>query len=330
MPHYGFNLTWMFSIEREGIPEPVDEPSLDFIARHGFNYIRFPLDYRFFMDPETYAIRDDKALELLDAYVNACRDRKLHACVNLHRAPGFCINKPEIERHNLWQDEEAQAAFVEFFGLLADRYHDWGPEEISFNLINEPRRIDDDASDRKGHDQLARGTVERIRASRPDRTVVIDGWNVGWTPLPELADLNCIQSTRGYAPGQISHYAAPWSKNAHKFPYPSYPFTAEDGTLWNKDHLHKRYAPWREIAAQGIPVHVGECGCYNKTPNDVAMAWMTDLFGLYREYGWGWALWGFKGPFGIVEHGRPGAVYEELDGFKVDRAFFDMLLSSRV
>ena len=29
----------------------------------------------------------------------------LHVCVNLHRAPGFCINPPE-EPSNLWADEE--------------------------------------------------------------------------------------------------------------------------------------------------------------------------------------------------------------------------------
>jgi hypothetical protein len=70
-------------------------------------------------------------------------------------------------------------------------------------------------------------------------------------------------------------------------------------------------------------------GLYNKTPNEVALRWFTDLFGIYREFGWGFALWNFAGPFGIVEHGRPGTVYEEMHGYKVDRALLDLMLASR-
>ena len=60
------------------------------------------------------------------------------------------------------------------------------------------------------------------------------------------------------------------------------------------------------------------------------MRWFTDLLGLFREYRWGYALWEFKGPFGIVAHGRPGAVYEELYGYKVDRPLLELLLKNRI
>ncbi len=51
---------------------------------------------------------------------------------------------------------------------------------------------------------------------------------------------------------------------------------------------------------------------------------------MYKEFGWGFALWNFTGPFGIVEHGRPGAEYEELHGYRVDRALLDIILNSRI
>jgi endoglucanase len=41
-------------------------------------------------------------------------------------------------------------------------------------------------------------------------------------------------------------------------------------------------------------------------------------------------MWNFVGPFGIVEHGRSGARYENIQGYKVDRALLDLLLESRV
>jgi hypothetical protein len=63
---------------------------------------------------------------------------------------------------------------------------------------------------------------------------------------------------------------------------------------------------------------------------DVALRWLSDLFGVCGEFGWGYALWNFAGDFGIVEHGRPGARYEERHRYKVDRTLFDLLLENRV
>ena len=41
------------------------------------------------------------------------------------------------------------------------------------------------------------------------------------------------------------------------------------------------------------------------------------------------ALWNFAGASGIVAHGSPGAMYEELHGYKVDRALLDIQTESR-
>jgi hypothetical protein len=90
------------------------------------------------------------------------------------------------------------------------------------------------------------------------------------------------------------------------------------------------YEPWREVERMGNPIHIGEFGCYRHTPNDDALRWFTDLFGLFREYGWGYALWQFEGPFGIIGHGRPGARIERRDGYDVDVDLLDLMLASRV
>ena len=79
-----------------------------------------------------------------------------------------------------------------------------------------------------------------------------------------------------------------------------------------------------------VQIHVGEFGCYDKTPNDVALRWFADLLGIFKEFGWGYSLWGFRGGFGIVEHGRPGTEYEEWRGLKVDRKLLDLYLENRI
>ena len=91
------------------------------------------------------------------------------------------------------------------------------------------------------------------------------------------------------------------------------------------DYLRDFYKGWLDLSRQGVPVHIGEFGCYNKTDNETALRWFRDLLSLYREYGWGYSLWNFRGPFGIAEHGRPGAVYEWYKGFRVDRALLELL-----
>jgi hypothetical protein len=60
------------------------------------------------------------------------------------------------------------------------------------------------------------------------------------------------------------------------------------------------------------------------------MRWYMDLLSIYKELGWGYAMWNFQGPFGIIEHGRPGARLESIAGYHVDRALLELLLESRV
>src|SRR4029079_18517195 len=120
-----------------------------------------------------------------------------------------------------------------------------------------------------------------------------------------------------------------WWSAHESAPPPVYPGVRWEGRTWDREALRAFYQPWRDVEAAGARVHIGECGCYNKTPNDVAMRWFGDLFGLFKEFGWGFALWSFAGDFGIVEHGRAGARYEELYGYKIDRALLDLLMQSR-
>jgi hypothetical protein len=184
---------------------------------------------------------------------------------------------------------------------------------------------------RENHATVVRRTVAAIRAIDPGREIIIDGLGGGNLAMPELADLaNVIQSGRGYQPMAISHYQAGWWRGHKGLPEPVYPGLRWADKEWNKETLRENYRPWRELETQGVKVHIGEFGCYNKTPNDVALRWLADLLSLFKEFGWGYSLWNFGGPFGIVEHGRSGARYETIQGYQVDRELLDLLLDNRV
>jgi endoglucanase len=71
---------------------------------------------------------------------------------------------------------------------------------------------------------------------------------------------------------------------------------------------------------------VGEFGAYNHTPHPIVLAWMEDNLKLWQEKGLGWALWNFKGAFGVLDSGRKDVVYEDFHGHKLDRAMLELLL----
>jgi len=86
-------------------------------------------------------------------------------------------------------------------------------------------------------------------------------------------------------------------------------------------------APWKKLEAQGIGVMVGEFGAHNKTPHKAVLAWLRDLLALWKEAGWGWALWNFRGSFGILDSGRADVKYEDWHGRKLDRELLTLLQS---
>ena len=329
MPRYGFNFLWMFIWQEGQEAPPADERALDFLAAHGLDFVRVPTDYRHWVRDHRYFELDEPGLAKIDAYLHACSSRGLHMSLNLHRAAGYCINRPEIEPHNLWTDEVAQDAFVFQWESFARRYKGISSDRLSFDLLNEPPNEGQRGFTREIHERLMRRTVAAIRSVDPGREIVLDGLGGGHLAMPELADLGVVHSGRGYQPMPVSHFEAKWWSGHVGLTSPIYPGTPWEGLTWDKETLREFYVPWRAVEDQGNRIHIGEFGCYARTPNDVALKWLGDLFALYREFRWGYALWNFEGPFGIVDHGRPGARFEDVMGYSVDRELFDLFLDGR-
>lgn len=329
-PRYGFNFQWMSNRDRQPEPAQPDLDALNFLVQHGFDFVRVPLDYRYWTEGTAYAEMDQHRLENLDDYAMACQERELHCSLALHRAPGWCSNDQHLETHNLWVDTEAQDGFVAIWEALADRYTSIDGAYLEFDLLNEPPVIGQLGCTRDVHAALMRRTVAAIRAIDPDRPIAVDGLDEGNAPMPELADLGVTQSARGYQPMPVSHHQARWWSEHASAPAPVWPGLDWGGRRWDRSALMDWYAPWRELAAQGVAIHVGECGCHDRTPADIALPWLRTLLELYAEWGWGWALGEFRGSFGIIGHQRPGTIWEERDGLVIDRELFALLCDVRV
>lgn len=324
-PLCGFNFQWMFIKGDDGKPVEADLRALDFMAKHDFRFVRIPTDYRFWTKDFDYFRPDEAVFEVLDRHLDACRERGLHMSLNLHRAPGYCINRNDLERHNLWLDVEAQDAFAFLWEGFARRYQGVPASDLSFDLVNEPPSVGQYGMTRENHATVIRRAVEAIRSVDGDRPIVIDGLGGGHYAMPELADLGVAHSCRGYQPMPVSHHRATWWDGHIDAPYPAYPGLIWEGEVWDSDALRAFYSPWREVEERGVEVHVGEFGCFNQTPNADALRWLSDLFFLWREFGWGWAMWNFEGAFGIIGHGREGARFRTIDGYEVDADLWHLM-----
>jgi aryl-phospho-beta-D-glucosidase BglC (GH1 family) len=462
----GFNLLEKFTLNQNA---PFKEDDFRWIAELGFNFVRLPMDYRCYVEKDDWLKFKEPVLKEIDDAIALGEKHKIHVCLNLHRAPGFCINPP-VEKTNLWKDEEALNAFIAHWVMFAKRYKHIPSERLSFNLLNEPMR-----NTRENYIKVFCRTIEAIQKEDPKRLIMVDGNNVGSNAIPEfLKYANVIQATRGYHPGTISHYKASWAQGSDTWPEPVWPPTArvpshlyaptsdpakkdfnsalvlrgdfKAGTevalkilqisaraklvakaggnvvaekaydpqaspnewkavkpgQWTfhnpvgdlefkvvltsaarevsienvegdwltfsrlsiqppggqrrtfntdpgwglKQGVHEVAAdgslplppgispdqtlidylkPWLEISAKGETVFVGEWGCYNKTPHPVAMAWMKSWLEQWKKARFGWALWNFRGSFGILDSDRKDVQYEDWHGHKLDREMLRLL-----
>jgi len=308
---YGFNLQEKFVHEPDEwlsvAPEwgfsndPFRESDFAWMAELGFNFARLPMSYRCWTEQDNWYKLKEKPLKEIDQAVEYGKQYGLHVNINFHRAPGYCINESVF---------------------FAKRYKGIPNSRLSFDLLNEPYW-----TTKEKYIKVVKRLVSAIREADPDRLIIADGFNIGRVPMYEFIELKVAQSTRGYMPNAVTHYQSPWAGDEYKNATtpPTWP-VEQKGQLWTKELLYnKEVKPWIDLGAKGVGIHVGEWGVYNRTPHDVALAWMKDYLSLWKDAGWGNAMWCFRGSFGIIDSCRQDVNYENFHGHKLDRKMFELL-----
>jgi len=229
----GFNLLGKFSYP--GSNKGFTEKEFSLIHDLGFNFVRLPLDYRTYTlagnwdnFTETEVIKIDKAVQWGIKY-------GVHVCINIHRAPGYCVNPatlPVNQQLNLWTDTVAQKAFINHWSFFANRYKEISPEDLSFNLVNEPSNVTDEV-----YIRIMKRAIDAIHGVSPNRIVFVDGTEYGRLLIPALKDEpNVAQSIHCYDPFSLTHYKAEWVNGSMDLPEPSWPM------LWISSYL---YGTWK-------------------------------------------------------------------------------------
>ncbi len=323
----GFNLLAKFS--GNGPRVKFEEEDFEMMAEWGFNFARIPMSYWNWASKDDWYAIDEDVFKDIDEVIELGKLYKIHINLNFHRIPGYCINSRELEPMDLFDDTEenmkqALEASAFHWRLFARRYKGIPSDRLSFDLINEPPAMDNETR----YVEVVKALVEAIRSEDSERLIAADGKNVGRDPVYGLADLGLVQSTRGYDPMSVSHYTATWvpRDSFQTFNEPTWPLRDDNGKIWNKNVMKELLIDrWQPLVNRGVQVHVGEWGCYNKTPHDVALAWMLDLLSLWKDAGWGHALWNLKGTFGVLNSERSDVKYENYKGYKLDRKMLELI-----
>jgi endoglucanase len=328
IPGYrGFNLVEMASGDRPG---RFLESDFEWMAEWGFDFARLPLSYWHWAEPgDRWLAIDAAQLDPVDEAILWGRRYGIHVNLCLHRIPGYCVNHGDREPFQLFSgsaDGQARAleAAMHHWRYLAERYREYRSKELSFDLLNEPPWM----KDRSRYVEVVRALVGAIREQDPQRVIYVDGADIGQTPVPEVVDLDVVQSTRGYLPKSVSHHTAPWvPKNEFESSGPlGWPLIDDVGRVWDQDFLRDQLIrKWKPLSDSGVSIHVGEWGCYKATPHWITLAWMRALLALWREARWGWALWNLRGSFGVVDSGRADVHYEPFRGHLLDRRMLELL-----
>ncbi len=323
----GFNLT-----EKAGGWGPrkrFNEEDFEIMADWGMNFARIPMSYWNWASKDSwYTIIEDTMTDI-DEVVEFGKQYDVHINLNFHRVPGYCINGRNLEPMDLFNDtpermQKALDAVVYHWKFFARRYKGISSSRLSFDLINEPPKRTDETR----YVEIVRALVKGIREEDPDRLIVVDGKDIGRNPVLGIVDLGVVQSTRGYDPMSLTHYTATWvpEDEFETFNFPTWPLRGDDGKLWDKAALKEKLIDkWQPLVNKGVQVHVGEWGCYNQTPHDIALSWMRDILSLWKDAGWGHAMWNLKGSFGVLNSERRDVKHEDYKGHRLDRKMLELL-----
>jgi aryl-phospho-beta-D-glucosidase BglC (GH1 family) len=217
----GFNLLGFFTMEwsHDGFVEE----DFQMISELGFNFVRLPLDYRIYTKTGDWFTFLEPKLAQIDQAIAWGQKYGIHVCINMHRAPGYCVNSPstalpENQNISLWDNADARLAFAAHWRMFAERYKTVPAAALSFNLVNEPGNVTSDA-----YVQAVLPAIQAIRKVSPERIIISDAVDYGNGRIDALVDQNVVISPHFYNPFTLTHYKAEWVDGSGSWPVPVWP-----------------------------------------------------------------------------------------------------------
>ena len=253
------------------------------IRQAGFDSVRIPVRFSAHAQTEPPYSLDEDFMEIVDAAIQHGLESGLNVILDFHHYDELMAAPAAHE-----------ARFLAIWGQLAERYAG-SPETLYFELLNEPYgRLDADT----WNDLLVK-VVEVIRASNPDRWIIIGG--ADYSHIRALRDLrlpedeHLIATFHFYEPFEFTHQGASWVPGSQVWA----------GTKWKWSEKEKKEITdlldeadgWSRL--HGIPLVMGEYGAIARADESSRRAWTAFVTSQAGKRGIPWIYWDFCGEFAV-------------------------------
>ena len=313
----GVNIShWLSQSNRRGQDRKnaFTQTDMDFIASQHFDHVRIPIDEEQMWD--SLGNRHADAFQLLNQGIRWAAMNQLRVVVDLHILRSHYFNsavKP------LWTQTSAQEKFYGLWKDLSADLKKYPNGLVAYEPMNEPV-----ADDPQIWNRVFARALAVVRENEPKRKVIIGSnrWQSVHT-FHDLAlppgDANLILSFHFYMPMALTHHMASWvDLKDYKGPvyYPGLTVKGEDlkgldpelvkrlkaeQKVFTRDSLEALMQEPISMAAKlGLPLYCGEWGCLKTAPDSARYAWYRDMRYSLEKNNIAWAIWDYKGGFGII------------------------------
>jgi len=307
-----------------------DAADIALMAKLGFDNVRLSIDATPLEQwPHGREELNADFVGRLDKAVDTMLADGLAVTIDLHPEEGY---KEKIRTNN-----DAVDRLTSLWRRLAAHYANRDQERVFFEIMNEP-----EVNDPYRWAGIQARVAAAIREAAPNNTIVATGPNysdiVDLLTQQPLVDGNVIYNFHFYDPHEFTHQGAGWGvgwwRYTHGIPYPAdessmaalvkeVPDPANRVPLerywldhWNGHRIRlmiNEAAEWGK--ENGVPLISNEFGVYRDRSDEASrMNWIRDVRTALEADGIGWAMWDYRGGFGVVwkEDGQPAKVDEKV------------------
>lgn len=329
----GVNLShWLSQSDRRGQArrEWITREDFTRIRALGFDHVRLPLDEEQLWNPD--GSREQDAWEVLETGLGWARSEGLAVVCDLHILRSHHFNQTSVPA--LYADPAELNRFCQLWRGLAGFLGRHPEDMVALEILNEAvARQDEDWN------RVSTAAWRAIRESAPRHAIVLgSNWYCMCKTFPKLAvpdDPNLILTFHFYNPMFVTHHHAGWTPQGAwtggvSYPGRLWPEGIPDGldpalaermseankVEWNSQAmLDELRDPMEKASLTGHRLYCGEFGAIIHAPLDVRRAWLSDAVGCFEANGIGWAMWDWKGVFGVVDaHGAPTGIHDAILG----------------
>lgn len=316
---HGINLSGWFAssgdLSQQHFDTFTNEADLKLIHEMGFDSVRLGVEPSLIVRHGQLNPANPEAVVHLD--------RSIDRALANHLAVMLCVFPDDDYKRNL-ATERGVDDFVLLWRVLAAHFSKTDPDKVFFELMNEP-----EVQDPYRWMGVQARLVEAIRGVDSDHTIIATAANYSSLPdllqLEPLRDANVIYNFHFYEPYQFTHQGASWGSSEWVF-FKDIPYPATADTLaaqmknvpsdparynlflygtggWGRQSISARIAFAAAWARERkVPLICNEFGAYRDTADPASRArWIGDVRSALEENHIGWAMWDYRGNFGVVE-----------------------------